>query len=68
MYGFTLNEHYWQRNGENMEKDIQLPNQSLRESDSINRGKMQYQTALKLLWLMCLDDWFCLCNNEFSLF
>lgn len=40
-----------ERKGANMEKEIQLPNQSPHEFDSINRGKMQYQTALKHLWL-----------------
>lgn len=39
------------RRGETIEKEIQLPNQSQQEFDSINRGKMQYQTDLNHLWL-----------------
>lgn len=46
MYGYTLNERCRKRKGETIE-EIQLPNQSLQEFDSINRGKMQYQTDLK---------------------
>lgn len=69
MYGYTLNEHYQKRKGETIEKEIQLPNQSQQEFDSINRGKMQYQTDLNHLWLRnFFYDWFSVCNNEPEIF
>lgn len=47
MYGYTLNERGQERKSETSEEEIQLSNQSLQEFDSINKGKMQYQTDLK---------------------